>query len=379
MRWSFKIARVAGIDVRVHATFFLLLAWLGALYGREGGWPAAWEGIFFVLLVFGCVLLHEFGHAMAARRYGIRTPDITLLPIGGVARLERMPEKPGQELVVAIAGPLVNVAIAAVLWVFMGFGGGIPNVETIQLLGPSLPLKLLAVNVWLVVFNLIPAFPMDGGRILRAFLAMRLDYGRATQIAASIGQTAAFAFGLYGLINTHPMLILVAVFVYFGAANEAALAEMKTVSNGLRVQSAMVTHFEALPQSATLDHAVEALLHTSQHEFPVVDEAGVVRGMLTRNDLIFALRKSGTSTPVAEVMRVDVHCVHQGMPFDRAFAIMQQNDLPALPVLDSNGRLVGLFTAENVGELMMVQSAIAKSGKVGRSAGNSSPPPLPVN
>jgi Zn-dependent protease/CBS domain-containing protein len=378
MRWSFKIAHIAGIDVRIHVTFFLLLAWLGALYGTQGGTPAALAGVFFVCLVFGCVLLHEFGHAFAARRYGIRTPDITLLPIGGVARLERMPEKPLEELVVAIAGPLVNVVIATVLWIYLGFSGDLPDVETIKHFGASLPLKLLVVNIWMVVFNLIPAFPMDGGRILRAFLAMRMDYGRATHIAASIGQACAFGFGVWGLLHSNPMLMLVAVFVYFGAANEAAFADMKTVSSGLRVQSAMVTHFQALTSNATLDQAIEALLRTSQHEFPVVDSSGKVSGLLTRDDLIVALRKTGADTPVAEVMRTAVPCVPQSMLFDRAFAIMQESGCPALPVLDGAGKLVGLFTPENVGELMMVQSALANAPKGPKRPRSASPPPLPV-
>ena len=380
MPWSFKIARIAGIEVRIHVTFFLLLAFLGSAYGREGGASAAFSGILFTCLVFGCVLLHEFGHAIAARRYGIRTPDITLLPIGGVARLERMPDNPIQEVVVAIAGPLVNVAIAAVLWIYLMIAGGLHEMTSISHFAASLPVRLLAVNVGLVVFNLIPAFPMDGGRILRAVLAMRMDYARATNIAASIGQACAFAFGMFGLLShpMQPMFVLVAVFIYFGAASEASLAEMKSVSAGMRVQSAMVTHFRALTYDATLDQAVETLLSTSQHEFPVVDDVGKVRGLLTRDDLIVALRKSGPDGLARDAMRVNIPCVHPTMPFDRAFAIMQESQCPALPVLDSAGKLVGLFTPENVGELMMVHSALAKSRKAAGTPGGPLPPPLPV-
>ena len=380
MPWSFKIARIAGIDVRIHATFFLLLAFLGSAYGREGGAPAAFAGIFFTCLVFGCVLLHEFGHALAARRYGIRTPDITLLPIGGVARLERMPDHPIQEIVVAIAGPLVNVVIAAALWIYLKITGGMYAVDAFHHISASLPTRLLAVNVGLVLFNLIPAFPMDGGRILRAVLAMRMDYARATHIAASIGQSCAFAFGFWALLHQplNPLYVLVAVFIYFGAKSEASLAEMKSVSAGMRVQSAMVTHFESLTLEATLDHAVEMLLTTSQHEFPVLDADGKVRGLLTRDDLIVALRKSGADGLARDAMRVNVPCVHQSMAFDRAFAIMQESDCPALPVLDSAGKLVGLFTPENVGELMMVHSALASSRKTPHTASTPMPPPLPV-
>jgi stage IV sporulation protein FB len=378
MRWSFQIAKVFGIDVRVHVTFLLLLAWIGLGYYKTGGLPAAVDGVVFICLVFLCVLLHEFGHALAAARYGIRTPDITLLPIGGVARLERMPENPLQELVVAAAGPLVNVVIAAVLLLGFGFIGSFPNPATIEQAGASLPQKLLIVNLWLVAFNLLPAFPMDGGRILRALLALRLPYARATQIAANVGQVMAFGFGFWGLTGGGPMLVLIAVFVFFGAQSEAAHAEMKSASSGLRVHAGMVTEFQTLPMHADLNAAVEALLHTSQHDFPVVGPSGEVRGLLMRDDLLGALRRSGAETPVAEVMRIDVPSLRETMLFERAVSIMQESNCPALPVLDLSGKLVGLFTPENVGELMMIRSALASSPRATARAASAKPPPLPV-
>ena len=357
MHWSFRLVRVFGIEIKVHVTFFLLLAWIGWLYHRSGGTPAAIDGVLFVLLIFVCVLLHELGHALAAAHYGIKTPDITLLPIGGMARLERIPEKPSQEIAVTLAGPAVNILIAAVLGVAIGLTTGIPDPQALQQTGLPMTVRLFAVNIWLVIFNAIPAFPMDGGRLLRALLAMRMNYARATQIAANIGHGIAFLFFIVGLWVS-PMLILIAVFVYFGASNEALMAQMRSISKDLRVSAAMVTQFQALPFEATLNDAVEALLRTSQHEFPVTDHDGQVRGILTRNDMIAALRKSGAATPVAEVMRTDIPSVPQSMLFDRAFAMMQQCSCPALPVLDSLGRLVGLFTPENVGEMIMVQSAL---------------------
>jgi Zn-dependent protease/predicted transcriptional regulator len=377
MRWSFQIARIAGIDVKIHATFFLLLAYFAYAGQKVGGTPAAISSVLFVCLVFVCVLLHEFGHALAARRYGIRTPDITLLPIGGVARLEKMPDNPAQEVVVAIAGPLVNVAIAAVLALIIYLTGGFPAQVPLDEHSLSLPLKLLGVNVMLVVFNLIPAFPMDGGRVLRALLAMRMEYARATNIAATTGQVIAVVFFLVGLTG-YPMFLLIGVFVFFGAQNEAAFAQLKSASSGMRVSSAMITQFKALPLNSTLNEAVEALLHTSQHDFPVTDELGQIRGVLTRSDLIVALRKSGAGTPVAEVMRVDVPAVHYAMHFDRAFLLMQECGSPVLPVIDGAGRLVGLFTTDNVGEMMMVQGALARSA-AGNSPGRVKPPPLPAS
>jgi stage IV sporulation protein FB len=370
MRWSLHIARIAGIDVKIHVTFFLLLLFYGFFFYGQGGAPAAVSAVVFILLVFLCVLLHEFGHAIAAKKFGIHTPDITLLPIGGVARLERMPEKPYEELIVAIAGPLVNVVIAALLWPFVSFP---ISPAVLEKFSAGLVAQIFLANLMLVFFNLIPAFPMDGGRILRALLAMRLDYARATGIAASIGQALAFTGGLIGLLIGKPLLVLVAIFVFFGAQNEAAHAEMRAISNGLRVCDAMVTRFEALPRQATLNAAIEAILHTSQRDFPVVNENGDVVGIITIDSLKPAIERTGADTPLVEVMRTDVPAVDEAMFFDRAFQIMQQANTPMLPVLDRQRRLIGLFTPENVGEFMMIQSALSSAPRRRAAV----PPPLP--
>lgn len=355
MRWSLKIARVAGIEVRLHVTFLLFLAWIAFSYHRLGGRPAAVEGTLLVLALFGCVLLHEFGHALAARRFGIRTPDITLLPIGGVARLQRMPDEPWQELVVALAGPLVNVIIAAVLIFVLGQRTDWEHVERLHQPGTALLAKLASVNITLVLFNLIPAFPMDGGRVLRALLAMALPFGRATHIAATIGQVLAFGLGFLGLF-TNPMLIFIAFFIFLGAQQEAAVAQMKDISLGVPVSEAMVTHLLRLPPRATLNDAVEALLRTSQHEFPVVDDAERILGVLTRDDMIAALKGHGPGAFVADFMRRDLPVVSAYDPFEAAFREMQRCGCPALPVVDRTGRFVGLITPENVGEMMLVRS-----------------------
>src|SRR6266481_1417214 len=282
MSWSLPIIRIAGIQLRIHVTFLLLIAWLAFGYYAEGGSAVAAARVIFVLLLFVCVVLHEFGHAFAAKAFGINTPDITLLPIGGVARLERMPEKPMQELVIALAGPMVNVVIALGLFV-AGGSRALLNPSTIE--GGGLIAQLLTINILLLLFNLLPAFPMDGGRVLRALLATRLSYTRATQIAASIGQACAFIFGFLGLFG-NPLLIFIALFVYMGASQEATLAQLKDISRSFPVSSAMVREFRSLPQTATLQEAVDALLATSQHDFPVMDETGSsVAGVLTRHDL----------------------------------------------------------------------------------------------
>src|SRR3984893_2721505 len=357
MSWSLPIIRIAGIQLRIHITFLLLIGWLAFGYYAEGGSAVAAPRVVFILLLFVCLVVHEFGHAFPAKAFGINTPDITLLPIGGVARLERMPEEPLQELIIALAGPAVNLIIAFCLFLVIGTRG-LLNPETVQ--GGDMIAQLLTINVVLLLFNLLPAFPMDGGRVLRALLATRLPYARATQIAATIGQGCAFVFGFLGLLGGNYMLIFIALFVYIGASQEAALAQMRDVSRRFPVSSAMVRGFRSLPESATLEEAVDALLATSQHDFPVLDEAGNVAGILSRHDLIAALRKGDPAIRVGDVMRRDIPTVTTGTRFEEAFRIMQECNCPAVPVLDSMKRLVGLLTPENVSELMMVQSAMPR-------------------
>lgn len=358
MAWSFHVVRLAGTELRVHGTFLMLLAWVGLARWREAGWLGAVEAVVFVCLIFGCVVLHEFGHALAARWFGIATPQITLLPIGGVALLERIPEKPLEEVCVAVAGPAVNVLIAGLLTGWISLTAGFPGVDAVASPTVDLPVRLLGVNVWLVLFNLIPAFPMDGGRVLRALLALGTTHNRATQIAAGIGQFIAVVFGVLGLLS-NPMLILIALFIYFGAASEATLAKVRAVSSGLRVDAAMMTGPQSLRTDSTLDDAVELLLRTSQKDFPVVNDAGELQGLLSAGDLILALRRSHPQTRVREVMRVGVPCVPQSMLFETAFRLLQDSNSPALAVLDAQNRFVGLFTPENIGELLMVEDALA--------------------
>ncbi len=357
MNWSLPIGTVKGTVIRVHLTFLLFLGWIGASAYGQGGSQAAVEGVVYIVLLFLCVLLHEFGHVFAARRYGVQTPDIVLLPIGGVARLERIPEEPRQELVVALAGPAVNVVIAAILWLALGRFPDAGAATEVQNPGVDMLARLMVVNLFLVGFNLIPAFPMDGGRVLRAVLASRMGYARGTQVAASVGQGVAFLLGLAGLFG-NPMLLFIALFVYLGAASEAHAVQLRQVSRGLIVADAMVTRFESLGPSSTVHEAVEFLIRTSQHDFPLVDGAGRLRGVLTRDCMIKALREHGPDAPVIEVMRRDIPTVHPRAPLEEGTALLQGKGVPAVGVVDDTGRLVGLLTTENVGELMMVQAAL---------------------
>ncbi len=373
MRWSFSIARIAGIDVRLHITFLLLLLFFAVVFYFAGGIPAAVGGLAFICLLFLCVLLHEFGHALAARWFGIPTPEITLLPIGGVARMARMPEKPHQELIVALAGPAVNVVIAAVLLMILGWTIEPGQLERLMELtrgeeaieaealpaGPValLLLMLAVVNIFLVAFNLLPAFPMDGGRVLRAILASMMGHVQATQIAATVGQGMAVLFGLAGLFLFHPLLILIAVFVWIGAEQEATAARMRGLARDLYVRDAMLTRFDCLGPDQSIEDAVNLHLRATQRDFPIVDESDRLIGVLTRDDIIAALREHGAETPIRDLMRRDVPTVEAGANFDEAFRCMQEQGCPLLAVLDHTGRLVGMITPEHVGELMMIRSA----------------------
>lgn len=356
MSWSIPIGSVSGTVIRLHVTFLLFLVWIAIAHYLHGGAEAAISGVLFISLLFVCVVLHEFGHIFAARRYGVHTPDVVLLPIGGVARLERIPEKPSEELVVALAGPAVNVVIA--LGLFLLLGGLVPPAG-LDVANPGVDLfaRLLWANIFLVAFNMIPAFPMDGGRILRAFLAYRMGYARGTQVAANIGQGLAFLFGLLGLLSANPLLVFIALFVYLAASSEAHATQMRQVSRGMLVADAMITKFESLSPASIIDDAVQCLIRTTQHEFPIIDGDGGLQGLLTRDDLIKALRERGSDTPVTDVMRNNIPTVDRRSPLDEPLRLMQEKQLPAVGITDLEGRIVGLLTPENVGEMMMVQAA----------------------
>jgi Zn-dependent protease len=349
MKWSFRIARIAGIDLRIHATFFLLLAFWGWSGYVAGGWLAAGISVLFICLLFLCVVLHEFGHAMAARTYGIRTPDITLLPIGGVARLERIPENPVQELVIAIAGPMVNVVIALGLWLALGMPTFFAHISEFARPGRALALELMQVNVFLVAFNLIPAFPMDGGRMLRALLTFRMDHARATQLAARVGQAIAVVFALVGLFGipgywpSNPFLLFIAMFVFMGAQQEAVYATMRAAVVGLRVADAMITRFQALPHDLAVTTAAEEALHDTQPIYPVTDPDLRVVGMVLRNELLEAASREGGEARVDTLARA-MPAVSVDADFDEAFRLMQESGSGVLPVVNPSGQILGLVS-----------------------------------
>ena len=360
MKWQWKLARIAGIDVYMHATFLLLIGWVAFSHWTEQGTiGAVFSGVLFIFLLFAFVVMHEYGHALTARKYGIKTRDITLYPIGGVARLERMPEKPIEELWVALAGPAVNVVVAVALFGYLLFTRTFEPLASLTVSTGSFIERLMIVNLWLVGFNLIPAFPMDGGRVLRALLGLRMEYVRATQIAATVGQGFALLFGFIGLFN-NPFLMFIALFVWMGAGQEASVAQMKSSISGIPVTRAMLTDFQALAPRDTLARVVGLILAGSQHDFPVIQNDQVV-GILDRDAFMKALSERGQSTPVVEVMRREITEIDSHDMVDAALVRLQENGSKTLPVTH-HGQLVGLITSENITEYLMIRSAMKTTG-----------------
>ena len=362
MKWQWKLGKFAGIDVYIHATFLLLIAWVGYSHWLENrNWGEVFSGVLFILALFACVILHEYGHALTARKYGIKTRDITIYPIGGVARLERMPEKPIEELWVALMGPAVNVVIAAGLFAYLFLTSSLVPLNELTIASGSFLERLMTVNIFLVLFNLIPAFPMDGGRVLRALLAMRMDYVRATQIAATIGQGMALLFGLVGLFG-NASLLFIAFFIWIGASQEAGMTQMKNAISGIPVGRAMLTDYKSLSLRDPLSRMSQLLLSGSQHDFPVIDNDHVV-GVVTRDDFLAALTRHGESIAISAAMKKDLPEVDSYEMVENALMRIQESGIPALPVTHA-GQLVGIITAENITEYLMIRSAIRSSNGV---------------
>jgi stage IV sporulation protein FB len=357
MGWSVSLGRLAGTEFRIHFTFVLLIAWFGLAAGLQGGMVAALDAVVFVLAVFCCVVLHEYGHILTARHFGIATRDITLLPIGGVASVERMPERPDQELLVALAGPAVNGIIA--LFLFAAFGANLDleqKVASVNDLQIGFATRLALVNVMLALFNLIPAFPMDGGRVLRALLSLCLDRARATRIAVRIGQGCAFGLGFLGLFG-NPLLVFIALFIFLAASHEAHATELVEAAKGRTASDAAITEFSALGVQSTVSQGVQKLLATAERDFPVTDGLGRLRGILTRDGMIRALAERGVDTPVVDVMEPNVATVVRNAPLSEAMAKLRSGGAPLIGVIDDQERLIGIITFENLAEFLMVKQA----------------------
>jgi Zn-dependent protease/CBS domain-containing protein len=354
---AFKIGRVAGIDVKVHWTFFLLLAFFAFIgYRVSGSLIGALTAIAVIVALFFCVLLHEFGHSLVAQRLGIEVQGITLLPIGGVSNLKSLPERPTDEVKITIAGPLVNVVLAFIFFGVALLLGAVPQVPSNLFMefgsvGQFL-FYLGYLNVLLAVFNLLPAFPMDGGRVLRGLLATRLGAVRATDISSAVGKVFAVAFFFIGLLTANFILTLIAIFIFFGASGEVEMVRQRESMRGILVSDVMGTkpHTQTVTPYHTFGHVLDSVIHGYQEDFPVVDENGKLLGMITRNEILAAAHSPDKYSDVRALMKTNVPTISpQTDLFKDGLSILQESGLRALPVTE-NGELVGMLTIEDIAE-----------------------------
>lgn len=353
MRWSITLGSFKGTAVRVHITFLLFLAWIGFSAYQHGGFDAARDSMLFIVAIFSCVVLHEFGHILTARRFGISSPEVTLLPIGGVANVDHMPEKPYQELLIALAGPAVNIVIASCLLLFLG---AVDATALVHLDNPKFGLieRLAATNLFLAVFNMVPAFPMDGGRVLRAALAMWIGKEKATRIAALIGQGFAFVLGFLGLFG-HPMLLFIAFFVYFAAAGEAQMSFISEAARDVIVADAMERRIATISRDASVGEAVEMLLDTPQEMYPVVDADGRPEGYLSREEIALAVKSADARDLIAPFASKNLATIEADATLDKALEMLSANS--AIGVLGRDGALLGLVTRQSLAEVMLIKTA----------------------
>ncbi len=361
MSWSLKVARLFGINVFIHWTFLILLGWIFlSSLGAGQSTTEAFVSIAFVLALFACVVFHEYGHALTARRYGVKTRRITLLPIGGVASLEKMPDNPREELLVAIAGPAVNVVIALLLLGYMQLAG--IEIPTSQLEDPSqlslyetfVP-NLLFVNVILVVFNLIPAFPMDGGRMLRALLSMRFGRAQATEIAAKIGQFLAIGFVFLGFMYDF-WLIFIGLFIFLGASGESRYEATRYLLADLKVKDVLMHQFTSMHAWENISKAVDALLDGQEKEFVVTEDNKII-GTISRDDILRGLKELGGDARIKQIVNTDWVELKPEMELNEAYELINQKQLSICPVYDEEGELLGILNQENILEAVMIERA----------------------
>lgn len=360
MKYSLHLGRPFGIRVSVHWTFILIIVWVVFVNMQQGmNLLQTAYSVLFILAIFVCVVLHELSHSLMARRYGINTRGITLLPIGGVADLEKMPDEPRQELAVSLAGPLMNVAIALVLWVLLAATGSLHiDASTFQEITHSnFLLILMFANLTLAVFNLVPAFPMDGGRVFRSLLALKMSRDDATYVAMNIGKVFAFFIALWG-IYANPFLIFIAIFIYIGAQREYEMVKYSSVLSGYKVSDVLMHEYTPLHPDDPIRRAVDILLDGPEQRFIVADD-NQVKGILTRNDIIQGLTRYDQQTEVRQIMNTQVTTFTADTPLEKVYEQMRNQQITMAPVLQDE-KLAGLIDLDNINEFLMVRRALRR-------------------
>ncbi len=358
MRWSIKIGKIFGIDFKIHITFLWLLLFIYLVALSQKGSGAAIMAVLFICAVFACVLIHEIGHSLIARRFGEEAKSITLLPIGGVATMEEMPEKPIQEIAMAIVGPFINLAIAGLLFILLGSETGVSYPDLYPNSWQGFFAGLIGVNIILAIFNLIPAFPMDGGRVLRGILALKMEYTRATSVAVLVGQAVATLFIFYGIFFNW-WLALIGVFIYIGAGSEKQHVMLRTVLHRVPAGEATTTDFRILKPDDPLSRALEHVHHGCQEDFPVIGNKGL-EGILTRIDILSALHSKGTEVQVSNIMDRDFISVDSGMPLDETYHRLLSGHKTTAAVFD-HGQFKGMLCLESISRYFMFQNALKKT------------------
>jgi len=363
LRGSAALFTFRGIQVYVHWTFLILLGYITYL-GLSGGKTgvAILGELALVLIVFICVLMHEFGHALMAQRFGVQTKDITLLPIGGIANLERMPEEPRQEFWITVAGPLVNLVFAGVVFIVIAIMGvsmlfGFLFLDATT--WTNVLLFIFGANMMLFLFNLLPAFPMDGGRILRSVLSMRMPRDKATRIAAAVGRFFAIGFVVFGLFDGQPFLALIGVFIFFAAGSEARMVDQQTALRGIQVKDVMRTRFWSMPGAATVQQAVDELLAGGDRDLVLLGPDQAYQGVLTRRDLVKALSDGKSSERLDALPFAAPPSVLPEDAVNKAYQSLLAGQFPLLPVLQDS-RLVGVLEPENLTEFLLVKGALSE-------------------
>ena len=357
MRWSLPIGRIFGITLRLHVTFLLLLGFIGYAGFMDAGAEGAIWLLSLVCSVFACIALHELGHSVVAQQLGVQVKSITLLPIGGVAALRNIPENPWHEIAITLAGPMVNAGIALALLPFTGlpshvFSMWVPNTAH------GLLRAIVGANIALFLFNFIPAFPMDGGRLLRATLALVFSYRRATVIAAAVGQGLAIVFVLAGLMSSI-MLVIIGVFIFIGAEGEERMVRTRSLLRDLEVEEVMSREFVALSPTDTVSRGLTMVYQTGQDDFPVMVADQFV-GIVTRTAMLGAVNNLGSYVPIAEVMNPHPPIVTPQTSLSRVYEAMMTEGPGSVPVMQ-DGHLIGLLSLDNISRYLLVQSSLKSS------------------